>query len=49
MRTRQAYKCVYKTCKRLGYIIVKTHQFDVRKGLHMCKNHAAANGQLILW
>ena len=48
-RNNKAYKCVYKTCNALGYVIVKTHQFDVRKGLHMCKKHAAENGQPILW
>jgi hypothetical protein len=49
MKRDKVYRCVYKTCKALGYIVVKTHHFDVRKGLHMCKKHAAANGQLILW
>ena len=48
-RSNKTYKCVYKTCNALGYVVVKTHQFYVRKGLHMCKKHAAENGQPILW
>lgn len=45
----KAFKCVYKSCGALGYIVVYTHEFNTKKGLHMCKKHAAANGQPILW
>jgi hypothetical protein len=45
----KTYKCVYKSCSALGYVVVYTHDFNTKKGLHMCKKHAAANGQPILW
>jgi hypothetical protein len=46
---KKVYTCIYKKCNALGYVVVNTHKFDVRKGLHMCKKHAEKNGQPILW
>lgn len=45
----KTFRCVYKSCNALGYVVVYTHDFNTKKGLHMCKKHAAANGQPILW
>ncbi len=45
----KTYLCVYKSCKALGHVVVYTHDFNTKKGLHMCKKHAAANGQPVLW
>ena len=45
----KTFRCVYKSCNALGYVVVYTHDFNTKKGLHMCKKHAEANGQPILW